>query len=335
MRMSGAVACWGQGSGLGDGVGGTSNRPVAVTGVNDAMALGVGTYYGCVVRRSGRVSCWGTNSGGELGNGTSDSPILVAGDAVGVIDATRVAAGFFHTCALRTDGRVVCWGFGGEGQLGIGTTVSMSLTPLDVVMLSDASQIDLGNEHSCAARRTGQVSCWGNGASGRLGIGDTVSQPAPFNTMFADAAEVACGEDFTCVRGTDRRVACVGGNGSGQLGSDLGALSLTPVLVPVVNAVSLSIATRGSYACAILPDESVSCWGANESGQLGDGTTTSRSMPMPVLGLAGVQQLATGSQHACALLRSGQVLCWGSNGSGELGIGGTTPSTMPVRVVGL
>ena len=70
MRMSGAVACWGAGSGLGDGVGDTSNRPVAVTGVDDAMALSVGTYFGCVVRRSGRASWGGADDRGEPGNGS-------------------------------------------------------------------------------------------------------------------------------------------------------------------------------------------------------------------------------------------------------------------------
>lgn len=334
MRMSGAVACWGAGSGLGDGVGETSNRPVGVVDVNDAMALSVGTFFGCVVRRSGRVSCWGTNGGGELGNGSDDSPVLVARDAVGITDATRVVAGYFHGCALRSDGGVRCWGHGEAGQLGLGSTVPSSLFPVDVVSLSDASQIDVGNLHTCAARRTGQVACWGSGASGQLGLGDTSSQPAPVDTMFVDAAEVACGEDFTCVRGLDNRVACVGGNVYGQLGSDVSG-SLTPLLVPGVTAISLAAAARGSYVCAIRPDETAVCWGANEDGQLGDGTTTTRPVPMPVVGLAGVQRLAAGTSHACALLDSGQVLCWGSNGSGELGIGGTTPSTTPVRVVGL
>jgi len=228
-----------------------------------------------------------------------------------------------------------CWGHNDFGQLGSGTPSTMASVPLDVMRLADASQIDLGNNHSCAARTSGLVSCWGDGANGRLGTGDETQQPAPTDTMFANAAEVACGYDFTCVRGTDRSVSCVGSNGAGQLGSEVGAQSLTPVLVPGVSAISLSAPTYGTYACAVRMDETVVCWGNNSSGQLGDGTQITRSQPMAVPGLSEVLQLTTGTDHACALLRSGQVLCWGSNVYGELGIGGYTPSTTPVRVVGL
>ncbi|WP_251445066.1 MULTISPECIES: RCC1 domain-containing protein [unclassified Microbacterium] len=153
--------------------------------------------------------------------------------------------------------------------------------------------------------------------------------PSPYQSS------VAAGGSFTCAITAEQEVKCWGANDSGQLGDGTFTDSPAPVAaIGASRAVALS-AGSGSHVCALLEDGSMMCWGANDDGQLGDGTTTSSPTPRTVKGLPSpVTAIAVGRQHTCALA-SGQVYCWGYNASAELGIGGTDPTPVPTRVSGL
>jgi alpha-tubulin suppressor-like RCC1 family protein len=162
LQASGSVRCWGWNfSGqLGDG--GTTDRgtSVAVSGMNDAVALAAGYAHTCALQPTGSVRCWGRNASGQLGNGgniaDSTSPVVVTG----LSDAIAVATGSSHTCALQASGSVRCWGNNTDGQLGNGSTTA-SNTSVAVTGLTDAVALSAGYSYSCALQASGNVRCWG------------------------------------------------------------------------------------------------------------------------------------------------------------------------------
>ncbi len=245
-----------------------------------------------------------------------------------------VAAGGGHTCALLPDRSVKCWGQGGWGQLGNGATAN-STTP--VLALTGAAAISVGRWFSCALLSDGSLKCWGSGAYGQLGNGTHSPSAVPLTvTGITTAVQIASSEYVTCARLSDGTVRCWGANFVGQLGNGGTASSPTPVTVAgLTGAVYISGAgpMYGGHHCAVLTDGTARCWGYNYPGQLGDGTTTNRSIPVVVTGLTDATRIAGGVYHTCAMISGAQPKCWGSNWQGELFVGSTTPLTSTVPVV--
>lgn len=153
--------------------------------------------------------------------------------------------------------------------------------------------------------------------------------PAPFRST------VAAGNDFSCAVTTKSTVRCWGANDAGQLGDGTFSPHPEPVAVTGVTDAVAVTAGSGGHACALTGSGEVQCWGANDIGQLGDGTTTTSPVALRVQGLPGpALSVTAGRSHTCALV-GGDVYCWGSNDAGELGTGTTTDSSQPQRVRGL
>lgn len=216
----GAVWCWGANSHGQLGDGGTERRATAarVPGVDDAVAVAAGFYHACALRRTGEVWCWGHDGHGQLGDGAAGGPALSPAPVVGLSDAAALAAGAFHTCALRRGGGVVCWGSNNSGQLGDGTATSRA-TPGAVHGIDDATAIAVGMEHACALRASGDLSCWGGNDQGQLGNPRTVDHlfPTPVRGL-GPVTGVAAGQEHTCAIAHDGAIACWGRNSTGQLG---------------------------------------------------------------------------------------------------------------------
>ncbi len=341
LLTTGGVKCWGWNyyGQLGDGTTAQRSVPVDVVGLGSGVAAIAACYlHTCALTTINGAKCWGWNEYGQLGDGTTTSrstPVDVVGLGSGV---AAIAAGEEHTCALLTTGGVKCWGRNRDGQLGDGTT-SPRITPVDVVGLaSGAAAVAAGYFHTCALLTTGGVKCWGGNWFGQLGDGTTTDRSTPVDVvgLGSGAAAIAAGEVHTCALLTTGGVKCWGYNGYGQLGDGTRTQRSTPVDVVGLGSGAAAIAAGGSHTCALLTTGGVKCWGRNEYGQLGDGTTTQRSTPVDVVGLgSGTAAIAAGYGHTCALLTAGGVKCWGADHYGQLGLGTTIFSATPIDVVTL
>jgi alpha-tubulin suppressor-like RCC1 family protein len=250
---------------------------------------------------------------------------------------TAISTGGYHTCALISDGGVMCWGDNESGQLGDGTTINRN-TPVEVTELSGVIAIATGYSHTCALTSSSKVMCWGANYSGQLGDGTTIDRLTPVEVSELNTGVVAirAGGAFTCALISSGKVMCWGNNDLGQLGDGTTTTRFSPVEVAGLNSEVISISADGYHTCAVISGGGVVCWGLNFAGQLGDGTTTDRLTPVKVTGLnSGVLSISTGLHFTCALISNGKIMCWGTNDSGQLGDGTTIDRHSPVEVTGL
>jgi alpha-tubulin suppressor-like RCC1 family protein len=298
-------------------------------------SLGFG--HTCARKGNGTLSCWGQNTFGQLGDGTTAnkaSAVPVTKLGATVVEVTLGAA---HTCARKEDGTLFCWGRNAYGQLGDGTTVNKA-SPVPVTVLgATVVEVALGSGHTCARKGDGTLFCWGDNYYGQLGDGTTVDKSSPAPTKLGvNVAEVALGYRHSCARKQDGTLFCWGDNTFGRLGDGTIFNKSSPVAVAALGATVVAVALGDSHTCARKQDGTLFCWGSNEFGQLGDGTTVNKSSPVAVTALgATVAEVALGFGHTCARKQNGTLFCWGLNASGQLGDGTTVTKSSPVPVTAL
>jgi hypothetical protein len=251
---------------------------------------------------------------------------------------TAIAAGWNHTCVLVTDVEMKCWGSNWYGQLGDSTRGDRS-TPVDVIGLeSGATAIAAGGSHTCALLSGGGMQCWGFNEFGALGDGTITDASTPVDVVGLEsgATAIAAGGGHTCALLVDGEAKCWGTNWHGEVGD--GRVAVRPTGVDVAGLTSgVTVIGAGAYhTCALHMGGGVKCWGLNYVGQLGDGTSITRSTPVDVIGLgSSATAIATGGWHTCALLLGGGVKCWGRNDFGHLGDGTLSDHLTPMDVAGL
>lgn len=353
----GGIKCWGLNwdGQLGEGAQLSTPLPVTVPGAESgAVAVATGGYHTCALFRTAAegfgLKCWGANHAGQLGDGTKASRFMaeyVFGLKSGVV---AVAAGSSHTCAVLSGGEVRCWGANGSGEIGNCGSLSEYPYPAEVAGLPGAVAVSAGSSYSCALTGNGAVKCWGANDSGQLGNGTNGSTCAPRSIASVGLPFVAVDASMrhTCGVTSDGGAKCWGANSYGQLGTGEMAYwgELSPV--DVVGLTGATAVTTGgewyegvSHTCAVTSAGTAKCWGANNYGQLGNGTTIPRYEPFDVAGLgAGTVAVSAGGFHTCALAEGvagdRRVKCWGMNYAGQLGDGTTgEKSVVPRDVVGL
>jgi alpha-tubulin suppressor-like RCC1 family protein len=332
VSRSGEVSCWGYNTGDLIGIGSYDQKipePRRVSTAADIVQFAMGIGYTVALRRSGSMVSWGADSaGGKLapsGDGRLDW---------GASDVVEIAGAWSRVCALRTSGRVTCWGRDAR------------YSPVEVSGLDDAAQIYAGEDATCAARRSGEVVCWGANDKVRFGSGREIRRaPAPidrlrsaqsialsFTRMCAataagsvecapssegasvnEAQQVALGYSFGCAVTRSGQVACWGKNNKGQLGDGTTEARAGAVTATGIRDAALVAAGSDSdgHACAALKSGEIACWGSNDDGQLGDGSTQGRPAAVRVVGIKDASMVVAGENYTCALRKSGVVACWG------------------------
>lgn len=270
-------------------------------------------------------------------NSASVTSFIVAESFFG--GGRAIAAGRSHTTSVRTDGTVWVWGTGQDGQLADGNTGIgvQALTPVQVGGLENVNTIADGNGFVYAVKADGTVWGWGYNALSQLGDGTTTSRSHPVQAVgLTNVKSVDAGNFYGAAVKTDGTVWHWGA--SQALVSNLFGTFPTPVQLQGIGNVS-AIAAGGNHLIMLKSDKTVWGVGANDSGQLGDGTTINRQAPVQVTGLTNVVRIAAGGEFSVALKDDGTVWAWGINRNGALGPGGGsidfTAHPAPIKVTGL
>lgn len=348
---------------LGRGITGNAMEPVAAfvsgPGLGSSVSIAAsGADHGLVLYRDSSLAAAGGSAyGGQLGNGGwAPSTIPVAVDRTGVLAGktfVTVAAGKEHNIVLCSDGTLAAWGNNIDGQLGNGTD-NTALSPVLVRrdgVLAGKTIVALaaGGKHNLVLCSDGTLAAWGANDSGQLGNGSRKTAVAPVEVIRSEAllgktvTAVAAGGAYSVALCSDGTLVAWGNNTSRQLGTVTPLDSPVPVAVNRSGALSgktvVAVAAGGSHTLALCSDGSLAAWGSNYLGQLGDGTTTNRAVPVAVirsgvLANKTVVAVACGALHNQALCADGTLVSWGSAGLGQLGNGTNSANALsPVAVV--
>ncbi len=282
----------------------------------------------------GGTAAAGEPSGGEAGEGGS-------GGAATPPFVTRMVAGAFHSCAVLSDGSLRCWGSGGYIGSGNKVTIGDDEAPASIAPVKiggEVQQISASWYDTCVRLDGQRLRCFGNGADGKLGYGNTQTigdDETPASAGDVDLVRgtlsVSAGPYHTCAALVLGFVRCWGKNDHYQLGfsntQSIGDDEL-PSSADYVNVgLTKQVAAGFSHTCALLSRGAVRCWGSNATGALGypgvdvvgDDETP---FEMPDVDVGGtVTQIVAGMLHTCALLEGGKVRCWGAGTDGRLGYG--------------
>ncbi len=280
-RTDGSLWCWGDNGegqlGIGNSV--DKNSPTREsTAATDWAAVSAGGYHTCARKTSGAVYCWGMNDHGQIGQNSYDYRYKYPVQVGTATTWKQLSSGMWHSCALKTDGMLWCWGYGWYGQLGYGS-IGDKLKPAKVNADTNWALVACGREHTCAKKKDGSLWCWGDNVTyGQLGIGNVRGQktkPVKVLTAITDWNALSLGQFFSCGKRKSGAIYCWGSNGSGQIGI---GKETNPKTQPTKSqGIGTVMITGGSHTCAIKSDNSLWCWGSNASGQLGFGSIDTHS----------------------------------------------------------
>jgi alpha-tubulin suppressor-like RCC1 family protein len=328
VQEEGLLYCWGNNTYAQLGTGDVGDRlsPTLVGPTQRFSRVATGVHTCAIHAADSSLWCWGGNGRGQSGTvGTTiDVPTLF--DDGEWVDVT---VGGEHSCGVRADGRVLCWGMALTGQLGHdpGTQKAEPLA----LEGEDWIGVNAGPTSSCGWREGGRAFCWGATDYGQLGNGETIHSLTPVRVGTDDDwRSVSVNYAHSCAIKTDNRLFCWGTNDIGRLGIGSSVSSETPVQVP---GGWTQVAAGVHHTCALDLNSWAWCWGLNAEGQLGVGATPpGSSSPLAVSVDGPFDALAAGDHFNCALRDTGTLFCWGDNGFGQLGIGNTNDQPIPQSV---
>jgi alpha-tubulin suppressor-like RCC1 family protein len=294
----------------------------------------------CVAHVDGSY-CWGRNADGQLGVGPEETPLFTPARLEGVLSYSQLCAAEQHSCGLRADGKIDCWGGNSKGQLGLGSRSARDF-PTPVPAGIEFKWLACGGEQTCAVGKDEELYCWGSNFEGQVGQNDPAGSPdllVPTRVpLEPGSAQVAVGQGHVCALSDAGALHCWGRNTEAQLG--LGRAADGQVRRPTALAGSsayMSIAAGQRHSCAVRRDGRLVCWGEPFDGRLGLGAIGPDLVhePVQVGSLADWQSVQVNWFHTCGLRAGGVLMCWGRNAEGQLGIGDQSTRDVPALVSGL
>lgn len=340
LKLDGTVLAWGYNlyGAVGDNT--TTQRLVATPthGLSGVISVAGGGNHSLALKSDGTVWSWGYNFNGQLGDGTLTerrTPVQMTG----VANIRCITARGSRSIAMRNDGKIFSVGDDSYGAFGSGSA-GHTWTPALVPGLANLKAVSAGMFSSLALEADGTLWAFGQNAYGQLGINSVANAHIPAVTLvLTDVRGMSAGSYHAAAVKTDGTVWGWGFNTSGQVGDGTTTQRNQPVQVsslgaPLANAIA--VAAGANHSAALKNDGTVWAWGANNHGQLGDGTTTNRSTAVQVLTasgpLTGVVAIETGAMHTVALKNDGSVWAWGRNSTGQLGNATTTSQSFAIQV---
>jgi len=331
----GTLWCWGRSEsgelGVGE-VGGAREVPARVGTAEDWVAVAAGGAHTCGLRADKSLWCWGSNTHGQLGTGVfgegteRGEPVRIDGGF------QTISAGGLHTCGIRTDGELSCWGAGEWGQHGLG---SNDPAPTPAPVEPDAwTSVAAGVDHTCALAEDGAPWCWGRNTDYQLGLGTAGlssgrNEPAPVSAE-TDWLTLTAGREHTCALRGIGTLWCWGRNRLGELGTGDTARRRVPWRTGSTSWAD--IAAGWIHTCGVTMGNDLLCWGEGDDGRLGTGDTADRLSPTTVDIAPYWSDVEAGQRHTCAIQTTGALFCWGSGADGRLGDGSLETRRSPVRV---
>ena len=309
---------------------------VSISAIDPTGRIAAGDKHTCAISLNNSIWCWGDNTYSQLGSSTFSGDFslvpIQASALPGSRIAKRIVAGTNHTCVLATDGTVWCWGQNGNGNLGDGTFLIRGI-PVQALLGRTAVMVSAGGSTTCASLSDDSLKCWGKGNSGQIGNNATLlSNATPVYTSLVPASlsvpgsftvgHLEIGSAHSCAISVLGAALCWGDVADGRLGITQEPNVLIPTATASLGSTASEVAAGGAHTCALLTNGSVTCFGYNDTGQLGQTPTqpaSSNATPIVVTLTATATHLSAGKQFTCALLSTAVVHCFGDNASGQLG----------------
>jgi alpha-tubulin suppressor-like RCC1 family protein len=305
---------------------------ISISAIDPTGRIAAGDKHTCAIALDNVIWCWGDNQFSQLGSAvfpSTESLVPIQTTALpGSRIAHRIVAGAYHTCVLATDGTVWCWGYNGWGALGV--TGGSQPDPVQVPLGSTATMIAAGGSTTCAVLPDNRLKCWGHNNKGQLGNSTwgTAAVTTPVYTSFVPAsftvAHLEIGGTHTCAISVAGAAWCWGESTNGRLGTTASSDAVSPTATAALGDTAIEVASGGAHTCVLLTNGTISCFGKNNMGQLGQALATAASPTPTVVTLAATAtHVVAGGQFTCALLATTAVHCFGENANGQLGSGST------------
>jgi len=324
IKTDGTLWLWGNnGYGrLGDNTITHRSSPIQTVafGSNWSSAAG-GNSHTAAIKMDGTLWLWGRNTEGQLGDNTitsKSSPVQVVGFAN---TWSKIACGWYHTAAIKTDGTIWTWGNNDSGRLGDNSTVYRSSPVQTVAFGTNWSSVACGYRHTGAIKTDGTLWTWGQNSYGNLGDNTIIHRSSPVQTVTGGTnwSSVACGYHYTIAIKTDGTLWTWGRNLFGALGDNTIIHRSSPVQVIGFATNWSSVACGYKFTAATKTDGTLWLWGSNAYGNLGDNTIIHRSSPVQTIVFGSNWSKVACGDFTAAIKKDGTLWTWGYNFHGQLG----------------